>query len=122
MANEALLWSQDSCPPGVGATQWGDGGSTPASVCLTLTPPPSMCASWCTIWLLGMLTVEGPEQLSVQDVATRDPRPLLLAVPLPIQQVLPTAASPANVQYLPDCVGGYSVHGPDCWGVVSRGG
>lgn len=116
MCDEVQLWLCSSWPPRVGDRRWACTGTGVPDLNIT---PPLMYVSWRTIGLVVVIPVKGPEQVSVQDVAARDPRPLLQAIPLPVHQVLPAVAPPANVQDIPDCVGGHPVHNPNCGRVIN---
>lgn len=53
-----------------------------------------------TTWVARVILVEGLKH----DVMTGNPRPLLWAVPLPVDQVMPASAPPVDIQNLLDAV------------------
>jgi len=74
--------------------------------------PPSTCATWRTTGDIRVLTAEILDKGRIQNLAVRDPRPLLRPIALPVHQVLEATATAAYVQEPPDRVGRVVVNDP----------
>lgn len=84
-------------------TDWLLGRQRPLAEKAKNQPHSPKRASWRSTWLVWVVALDCPQEVLVQNVPARNPRPLLQAIALPVHQVLPATA---DIQKLADLVDG----------------